>query len=45
MSLTLMPYAPLPGEVLMDDRLKPTHFRVLIALYMHSNKKREAVWP
>ena len=45
MSLTLMPYAPLPGEVLMDDRLKPTHIRVLIALYMHSNKKREAVWP
>ena len=45
MSLTLLPYAPLPGEVLMDDRLKPTHIRVLIALYMHSNKKREAVWP
>lgn len=45
MSLTLMPFAQLPGEVLMDPRLKPTHIRVLIALYMHSNKKRELIWP
>ena len=44
-SLTLMPFAQLPGEVLMDDRLKPTHIRVLIALYMHKSKKREEVWP
>ena len=29
----------------MPDRLKPTHIRVLIALYMHKNKKREEVWP
>ena len=40
-SLTLMPFAQVPGEILMDDRLKPTHIRVLIALYMHKNKKRE----
>lgn len=44
-SLTLMPFAQVPGEILMDDRLKPTHIRVLIALYMHKNKKREEVWP
>lgn len=40
-----MPFAQVPGEILMDDRLKPTHIRVLIALYMHKNKKREEVWP
>lgn len=44
-NLTLMPFAQVPGEILMDDRLKPTHIRVLIALYMHKNKKREEVWP
>ena len=43
--LTLMPFAQVPGEILMDNRLKPTHIRVLIALYMHKNKKREEVWP
>ena len=42
---TLLPFAQVPGEILMDDRLKPTHIRVLIALYMHKNKKREEVWP
>lgn len=45
MSLTITPFAQLPGEVLMDDRLKPTHIRVLIALYMHHNKKRDVIWP
>lgn len=44
-NLTLMPFAQVPGEILMDIRLKPTHIRVLIALYMHKNKKREEVWP
>ena len=44
-ALTLLPFAQVPGEILMDDRLKPTHIRVLIALYMHKNKKREEVWP
>ena len=44
-SLTLLPFAQVPGEMLMDARLKPTHIRVLIALYMHKNKKREEVWP
>ena len=40
-ALTLLPFAQVPGEILMDDRLKPTHIRVLIALYMHKNKKRK----
>lgn len=44
-SLILLPFAQVPGEILMDGRLKPTHIRVLIALYMHKNKKREEVWP
>lgn len=44
-NLTLMPFAQVPGEILMDVRLKPTHIRVLIALYMHKNKKRAEVWP
>lgn len=45
MSLTLLPFSRLPGEVLMDSRLKPQHIRVLIALYMHANKRSEVVWP
>lgn len=45
MSLIITPFAQLPGEVLMDNRLKPTHIRVLIALYMHQNKKRDVIWP
>lgn len=45
MSTTLLPFAQLPGEVLLDDRLTPTHVRVLIALYMHLNKKKDVVWP
>lgn len=45
MSTTLLPFAQLPGEVLLDSRLTPTHIRVLIALYMHLNKKKDVVWP
>lgn len=45
MSTTLLPFAQLPGEVLLDSRLTPTHIRVLIALYMHMNKKKDVVWP
>ena len=40
MSLTLMPFAQVPGEILVDARLKPTHIRVLIALYMHKNREK-----
>lgn len=45
MSMVLTPFAQLPGEVLMDKRLNLLHIKVLIALYMHANKKKEFVWP